>query len=84
MVWNTPRKRFFAALLLFVLWVAALAALAVVSAYRPAARSAPPGQISSISRRTTEAGASTMRSSGPPWSSELELGTTRWGSAKVL
>jgi hypothetical protein len=43
MVWNTARTRFFAALLLFLLWVGALAALAVVSAYRPAARSAPPG-----------------------------------------
>jgi hypothetical protein len=56
MVWNAARKRFVAALVLFLLWVAVLAALVVVSAYRPAARSAQPlAQLAAA--KTPDAGA---------------------------
>ncbi|HKM51850.1 MAG TPA: hypothetical protein VJY33_00495 [Isosphaeraceae bacterium] len=41
MAWTSDRKRFAGALILFLAWVALLVALAVVSAYRPASRSAP-------------------------------------------
>ena len=44
MAWSRDRKRFVVALSLFLLWVVLLSALAVVSAYRPAARSALPDQ----------------------------------------
>jgi hypothetical protein len=40
--WSLERKRFVGALVIFVVWVGMLAALAVVSAYRPAIRSAMP------------------------------------------
>ena len=41
MAWSTDRKRFAAAIALFVAWVAALALLAVVSSNRPSARTSP-------------------------------------------
>ena len=44
MAWSGDRKRFVGALGLFLLWVVLLSALAIVSAYRPAARSALPDQ----------------------------------------
>jgi hypothetical protein len=44
MAWSRDRKRFVGALILFLLWVVLLSALAIVSAYRPAARSALPDQ----------------------------------------
>ena len=44
MAWSLERKRFVAALSLFLLWVVLLGVLAVVSAYRPAARSSVPDQ----------------------------------------
>ncbi len=44
MAWSLDRKRFVGALSLFLLWVVLLGALAIVSAYRPAARSALPNQ----------------------------------------
>jgi len=44
MAWSRERKRFVGALSLFLLWVVLLSALAIVSAYRPAARSALPDQ----------------------------------------
>jgi hypothetical protein len=44
MAWSQDRKRFVVALSLFLLWVVLLSALAIVSAYRPAARSALPDQ----------------------------------------
>jgi hypothetical protein len=42
MNWSRERKRFAGALILFLAWIAALTALAIVSADRPADRSAPP------------------------------------------
>jgi hypothetical protein len=39
--WSPQRKRFAGALVLFLAWIAALTALAVVSADRPADRSTP-------------------------------------------
>ena len=42
MAWSMDRKRFAGALALFLVWVATLTVLAVVSAYRPAARTSPP------------------------------------------
>ena len=42
MAWSKDRKRFAAALTFFLLWVATLTILGVVSAYRPAPRNAPP------------------------------------------
>ena len=42
MAWSLDRKRFVGALSLFLLWVVLLSALAIVSAYRPAARSPCP------------------------------------------
>ena len=42
MAWSKDRKRFIGALSLFLVWVVLLSALAIVSAYRPAARSALP------------------------------------------
>jgi len=44
MAWSRDRKRFVGALSLFLLWVVLLSVLAIVSAYRPAARSALPNQ----------------------------------------
>ncbi len=44
MAWSLDRKRFVGALSLFLLWVVLLSALAIVSAFRPAARSAVPNQ----------------------------------------
>jgi hypothetical protein len=44
MAWSLDRKRFVGALSLFLLWVVLLSALAIVSAYRPAARFALPDQ----------------------------------------
>jgi|GEM_PF-1924909 hypothetical protein len=44
MAWSLDRKRFVAALGAFLVWVVLLSALAIVSAYRPAARSALPDQ----------------------------------------
>jgi hypothetical protein len=44
MAWSLDRKRFVGALSLILLWVVLLGALAIVSAYRPAARSALPNQ----------------------------------------
>ena len=44
MAWSRDRKRFVGALSLYLLWVVLLGALAIVSAYRPAARSALPNQ----------------------------------------
>jgi hypothetical protein len=44
MAWSLDRKRFVGALIVFLVWVALLTALASVSAYRPAARSALPAQ----------------------------------------
>jgi len=44
MAWSLDRKRFVGALSLFLLWVVLLGILAIVSAYRPAARSALPDQ----------------------------------------
>jgi len=44
MAWSRDRKRFVGALSLFLLWVVLLGILAIVSAYRPAARSALPDQ----------------------------------------
>ncbi len=41
MAWSLARKRFVAALGVFVLWVAALCMLAWISARPPAARDAP-------------------------------------------
>jgi hypothetical protein len=49
MVWSRDRKRFLGALGLFLAWVVALSALAVISAYRPAARVALPEQIPATS-----------------------------------
>lgn len=43
MAWSPERKRFVGTLGLFLLWVVLLGVLAIVSAYRPAARSALPG-----------------------------------------
>jgi hypothetical protein len=42
MAWSKDRKRFVGALSLFLLWIVLLSTLAIVSAYRPAARSALP------------------------------------------
>jgi hypothetical protein len=42
MAWTGDRKRFAGALILFLAWVVLLLALAVVSSYRPASRSAAP------------------------------------------
>jgi hypothetical protein len=57
MAWNAARKRFVAALALFLIWVAALAVLAAVSAYRPAARSAAqPEQPAAIKLPEAETG----------------------------
>lgn len=39
---STQRKRFAAALILFLAWIVALATLAIVSARRPGDRSMPP------------------------------------------
>ncbi len=47
MAWSRDRKRFVGALSLFLLWVVLLGILAIVSAYRPAARSALPDQPAS-------------------------------------
>ena len=44
MAWSLDRKRFVGALSLFLLWVVLLIAPAIVSAYRPAARSTLPNQ----------------------------------------
>ncbi len=44
MAWSRDRQRFVGALSLFLLWVVLLSALAIVSAYRPAARTALPDQ----------------------------------------
>ena len=44
MAWSQDRKRFVVALSLFLLWVVLLSALAIVSAYPPAARSVLPDQ----------------------------------------
>jgi hypothetical protein len=44
MAWSLDRKRFVAALGAFLVWVVLLSALAIISAYRPAARSALPDQ----------------------------------------
>ncbi len=44
MAWSRDRKRVVGALSLFLLWVVLLSALAIVSAYRPAARTALPDQ----------------------------------------
>jgi hypothetical protein len=41
MAWSKDRKRFSGALALFLVWVAILTLLAVVSAYRPASRTSP-------------------------------------------
>jgi hypothetical protein len=42
MAWSGDRKRFVGALILFLAWVVILVAMAVVSSYRPARRSAAP------------------------------------------
>ncbi len=42
MVWTAERKRFVEALIMFLIWVALLTALVVVSAKPPAARTAKP------------------------------------------
>ena len=42
MSWSSQRKKFAAALILFLAWIAALAAMAIVSADRPANRSVSP------------------------------------------
>lgn len=42
---SPDRKRFYAALALFLVWVAMLTGLAVVSAYRPAQRTAVPVEV---------------------------------------
>ncbi len=55
MAWSPDRRRFVAALGLFVLWVMLLAALAIVSAYRPAVRNAVPDQPAVTSEPATEA-----------------------------
>lgn len=44
------RKRFAAALILFLAWVALLVALAVVSSYRPASRSEAPEASHAVPR----------------------------------
>ncbi len=54
MVLSLDRKRFFAALGLFVLWVALLVGLAIVSANRPAARNAPVNQPTSSGEMPTD------------------------------
>ena len=59
MAWTTTRQRFAGALILFLIWVAALAALARVSSYRPAAHSAPPtsprASVQPVSEPTADA-----------------------------
>jgi len=42
MAWSAERKRFVEALIMFLVWVALLTTLAIVSANRPAARTALP------------------------------------------
>jgi hypothetical protein len=49
MAWSLERKRFAAALLLYLLWVLVLSLLAIVSAYRPASRTALPEQPAATS-----------------------------------
>ncbi len=48
MAWSRDRKRLVGALGLFLLWLVLLSALAIVSAYRPAARSALPDQPAAV------------------------------------
>jgi hypothetical protein len=56
MVWSTNRKRFALALLLFLIWVGLLAALAVVSANRPANRGAVSSPAPALSFSAPEGG----------------------------
>ena len=50
---SLERKRFVGALCLFMLWVVLLGLLAIVSAYRPAARTSVPDQPAAASEHGT-------------------------------
>jgi hypothetical protein len=56
MGWSLERKRFLAALAVFLVWVAMLTALAVLSSRRPPTRTGPSSEPSSSSQPGPEAG----------------------------